>query len=147
VKTCAQCNEAKPLALFYQHPKASDGLMHICKACHRLRVKLRARTNPYVQDYDRARHKTPEHKRRAMANAERWNKENPAGYRAHNILNGAINRGKIIKEPCVLCGTTEHVHGHHKDYAQPLDVVWLCAKCHHRLHANFPELGTNSGAS
>jgi hypothetical protein len=22
---------------------------------------------------------------------------------------------------------------------KPLAVIWLCAKCHHRLHANFPE--------
>jgi hypothetical protein len=25
-------------------------------------------------------------------------------------------------------------------YSKPLDVVWLCVKCHQRIHAAFPEL-------
>jgi hypothetical protein len=59
-------------------------------------------------------------------------------------VNNAIRDGKIIKGPCAICGATKNVHGHHKDYTQPLKVVWLCAKCHHRMHAVFPELGANS---
>lgn len=28
-----------------------------------------------------------------------------------------------------------------QEYAKPLEVKWLRAKCHHRVHATFPELG------
>ena len=26
------------------------------------------------------------------------------------------------------------LHGHHEDYSQPLEVVWLCAPCHGLRH-------------
>ncbi len=144
MKICTQCNEVMPLASFYRHPKSGDGLLHICKDCHRLRMKVRRLTDPYVQQYDRDRAKTPARKRQGRMNVDRWRKENPVGYRAHNALNNAIRDGKITKQPCALCGAAECVHGHHKDYTRPLDVVWLCAKCHHRLHSVFPELSANS---
>ncbi len=49
--------------------------------------------------------------------------------------------GRLDKSICALCASDQNVHAHHRDYSRPLDVVWLCAKCHHRVHATFPELG------
>jgi hypothetical protein len=37
MKICAECNEVKPSTDFYSH-SGGDGLMHICKICHRLRI-------------------------------------------------------------------------------------------------------------
>jgi hypothetical protein len=144
MKVCAQCNEAKPLASFYQQPNSADG--HDCsfKLCRCFRAKVRRLTDPSVQQRDRERAKTPQRRQHARSNADRWRKENPTGYRAHNAVSNAIRYGKMIKGPCALCGAAENVHGHHKDYTQPLKVVWLCAKCHHRVHATFPELGANA---
>jgi ribosomal protein S27AE len=65
--------------------------------------------------------------------------KNPAAYRAQNAVNNAVRDGKLKKEPCAICAASK-VHAHHKDYSKPLEVVWLCARCHHRLHAIFPEL-------
>jgi uncharacterized protein YlaI len=59
---------------------------------------------------------------------------------AHNILKSAVKRGKIPKGPCSICGANKNIHGHHNNYSEPLKVVWLCAKCHHRIHAAFPQL-------
>jgi hypothetical protein len=73
-------------------------------------------------------------------NSKKWRRQHPDAYRAQNAVNNAIRDKKLIKQSCQLCGATEHVHGHHKDYARPLDVTWLCAKCHGRVHAIFPEL-------
>jgi hypothetical protein len=130
MKICAECNEAKPSTDFYQHPATADGLMYICKACHCRRMKVQ-----------RERSKHPERRLRLRANARKWREDHPGGYRAHTAVNNAVRDGKLVKEPCALCGAAENVHGHHKDYTQPLAVTWLCAKCHHRLHATFPELG------
>jgi hypothetical protein len=58
----------------------------------------------------------------------------PDRYKATRALNNALNGGHIKKEPCSKCGVSENVHGHHNDYKFPLEVNWLCASCHMKLH-------------
>ncbi len=53
--------------------------------------------------------------------------------RAHGAVTYAIKRGKLIREPCEVCGTTAHVVAHHDDYSKPLSVRWLC-RGHHAQH-------------
>ena len=113
--------------------------MGVCKGCHKAAVKLRRRTNPAVQAYDRERAKRPDRKAHNAANARRFREANPLAYTAQTAVNNALRDGRLTREPCLFCATIEHVHGHHRDYSKPLEVVWLCAKCHHRLHATFPE--------
>jgi hypothetical protein len=140
MRTCTQCSEAKPLGSFYRHPHGRGGFQNLCKDCQKHNAKVRRLTNPYVQEYERRRAKTPNRRRKMRAVPDRWNKKHPDGYRAHNIFHAAVRDGKLKKEPCAMCGATEHVHGHHKNYKAPLKVTWLCARCHHRLHSIFPEL-------
>lgn len=44
-----------------------------------------------------------------------------------------LRRGKLIKQLCIKCGSNK-VEMHHEDYAKPLNIVWLCRKCHLLLH-------------
>jgi hypothetical protein len=44
-----------------------------------------------------------------------------------------LKRGKLTREPCVVCGN-DAAQMHHPDYGEPLDVVWLCRKHHLDLH-------------
>jgi hypothetical protein len=54
---------------------------------------------------------------------------------ARTILHYYTNSGKIEKPDCCSrCGSKEDIEGHHEDYGRPLDVVWLCFKCHRELH-------------
>jgi len=50
--------------------------------------------------------------------------------KANNLINNEIKAGRLIKQPCEVCGNTEYVEAHHKDYSKPLEVNWLCTKHH-----------------
>ena len=52
---------------------------------------------------------------------------------ARAYANCYLRRGKIKKEPCVKCGDIKS-QMHHNDYENPLDVIWVCRKCHLELH-------------
>lgn len=137
-KFCTACETRKPADDFYRSRGAADGRMGICKDCHRAAVTRRRRTNPAVQAYDRARAKRPARRQAAAKISTRWRQKHPEAYRAQTALGNALRDGKVDRQPCLFCGEAK-VHAHHRDYSKPLEVVWLCAKCHHRLHAAFPE--------
>lgn len=52
---------------------------------------------------------------------------------ARTKLNNAIKKREIIRLPCEFCGE-EKSEGHHNDYNRPLEVIWVCRKCHCKLH-------------
>ena len=41
--------------------------------------------------------------------------------------------GIVPRKPCRDCGA-EKVQIHHEDYTDPLNITWLCQKCHGALH-------------
>ena len=52
---------------------------------------------------------------------------------ARSKLNSAILSDKIVRKPCEFCGE-EKSEGHHINYDWPLTVIWVCRKCHCKLH-------------
>jgi hypothetical protein len=51
-----------------------------------------------------------------------------------SYLNVYIKRGKIIKQPCCICGNPK-AEAHHEDYSKPLDVIWYCREHHLKIHS------------
>jgi hypothetical protein len=140
-KPCIECGAVKPHDEFYRHPSwCDDGTMGVCKTCHKARMKRQRLTDPKVQEYDRIRYQHPERKAYQRKIADRWDAEHPLAYKARYTVHNAVRDGRLTRQPCAICGTTEKIHAHHRDYSKPLDVVWLCVKCHQRIHAAFPEL-------
>jgi ribosomal protein S27AE len=137
---CSSCKQDKPVPAFYASVKSR------CIDCHKKAMKRRALTNPDVQAYERARAKTPKRKAHIREVSRRWRERHPEAYRAQTAVGNAIRDGKIKKEPCAICGAPD-VHAHHRNYSKPLDVTWLCPKCHQRLHAAFPDLGGHAPPS
>jgi len=45
---------------------------------------------------------------------------------------------KLTKQPCEKCGAKK-VEAHHDDYAEPLNVRWLCSCCHNLWHKDHGE--------
>lgn len=57
--------------------------------------------------------------------------------RARVAANNAVKSGKLQRQPCQGCGTTEKVEKHHHKGYEPefwLDVEWYCRPCHAGLH-------------
>lgn len=77
--------------------------------------------------------KTPEYKVSMARSRKKYIIANPEKNQAHIILNNAIASGKITRKPCEKCGEAK-AEGHHEDYSKPLEVIWLCRKCHCNYH-------------
>lgn len=71
---------------------------------------------------------------KASGYMNRWQSKNPQKVAAHRAVLKAVKAGELRRLPCADCGATEHIHGHHEDYARPLDVTWLCRACHMKRH-------------
>lgn len=65
-----------------------------------------------------------------------------ASDKSQNLLEEAIERGIVKRKvQCEKCQNTPifkdgrtGIQAHHCDYNKPLDVMWLCQKCHHEWH-------------
>lgn len=55
-------------------------------------------------------------------------------YKAHQMVRCAVLDGRLCPQKCEVCGN-EKTSAHHEDYNKPLEVKWLCHKCHMALHA------------
>ena len=62
-------------------------------------------------------------------------KKNPVKSAARIILNNAVKLGRVKKSiKCMSCGKQAKLQAHHFDYLKPLEVLWLCTKCHALKH-------------
>jgi len=64
----------------------------------------------------------------------RWRQQNPVAAWAHSATRSAVRRGLIMPQPCEECGGNGKVDAHHPDHRFPLQVKWLCRRCHKAEH-------------
>lgn len=55
---------------------------------------------------------------------------------ARRKLKRAVVAGEVLRFPCEVCGHGE-VEGHHPNYAEPLNAVWLCRTHHKEIHVKM----------
>ena len=148
VKTCKRCGEEKPLSEFYKAPINRDGFRGKCKTCwgadtkrwkadnHNRVVSVRranrnrARDNLLQAEYRRKRReagKTRAHWERLKADPEFCK-----AHKARRKLHYAIQKGRVARGPCEVCGA--FAEAHHVDYDKPYEVQWLCRLHHARRH-------------
>ncbi len=105
--------------------------------------------------YQRNKNK-PEFRLKNKEKCIKWRKENPEKYK---ILNDECKKIYAKKYPekvkarnqsayhikipegelCQICNKELAVERHHQDYSQPLDVLFLCRKCHKVIHRELKE--------
>lgn len=74
--------------------------------------------------------------------AKAWRKKNKRKSRAHSKVSYEISKGNLIRKPCEVCGGG-NTEAHHDDYAEPLNIRWLCHAHHNQWHKENGE-GANA---
>jgi len=151
MKVCKECNQEKSLDAFYKHSKMLDGHLNKCIECVKERIKKhRANNIEKINAYDRERSKKPQRrlKNKEYAKSEKgklahkkslqnYKTRHPLRYATKVMTGNAIRDGKLVRAlNCSVCNSEKKIEGHHDDYTKPLDVRWLCEKCHKEWHKN-----------
>ncbi len=133
MKTCLKCAVEKSLNDFYADRRASDGRCGRCKKCHCRHISLSHDNDDFRE---RARAKFRDNPRLQVP-SQKWAANNPVKRKAQKTAQYAVRTGRLVREPCCVCGTTDRINAHHEDYSRPLDVIWFCAKHHSQHHADL----------
>lgn len=128
-KRCFKCEKTLPLSEFYTHWNMTDGRLGKCKECTKDDVRSRYIELGGRAEYEKARQRTPQRRTKKLEYQRRARARHPERNRARAKVGYAVRTGKIAKKPCEGCGSPV-VQAHHEDYSKPLDVKWLCFKCH-----------------
>lgn len=129
---CYACKIVKPVREYY-------ATSWMCKPCHKVRdAKRRGREGDAFRNQSTEAARA---RKRRYADKQRF----PEREAARLAVRRAVSRGEIARRTaCESCAASptridgvSAVHAHHDDYSKPLEVRWLCAKCHtawHRKH-------------
>lgn len=134
-KTCYKCSKEKPIDAFYKQKSVFDGYANKCKECAKADARANYRKNHehYLQ-YERLRRTSEKRKAKAIQDCKRIRAEHPEKFKAHSAVSAAKRSGKLVQQPCEICGASR-TFAHHDDYSKPLDVIWLCPQHHKWIHA------------
>lgn len=151
MKVCSVCGVDKPFSEYYLRKDTGKPCTGRCKVCHKEKVKENRDENlEYYRDYDKSRnnlsHRVEARKEYAKTEIGAQNvqkakdsyiKRNPKIRIAHSAVSNAIRDGKLIRASnCESCRAELFTEAHHCDYNKPLEVLWLCDRCHKDWHLN-----------
>jgi ribosomal protein S27AE len=124
-KQCRACGEVKELSCFGRWCRSSDGLMFQCRTCRSVWQKEAEGRKEYMAVYRRANRES------INLNMKDYLVRNPEKKRARREAYLATLNGDLVRPTtCSRCGLLDDIQAHHDDYSRPLDVIWLCPRCH-----------------
>ena len=67
--------------------------------------------------------------------SHKYKKANRLKENCRSTLRRAVASGVLVRPAyCSLCSKATKVSAHHRDYAKPLEVIWVCSPCHREIH-------------
>lgn len=148
-RVCHDCKKEKSIIEFIGSKKTGR-LRIYCKECkrehdkkYRNSEKGKQTRRKYQQYYGRTpqrkayvkkRNSRPDVKQKMLDSHKvlRNNDVSRMKDNARNKAKYAVKRGRILKEPCLICGNQDTTL-HHPNYNNPLYVIWLCNDCHENI--------------
>lgn len=149
MKVCKDCGTQKPLTEYYKHSGMLDGYLNKCIECVKARVKKHRSINiETIKEFDKKRGMLPHRvqARKAYLQTEQgkaakkrahdtYKEKYPMKHAAHILFRNAVRDKMVeVKDSCEECNSKLNLQGHHDDYTKPLEVRWLCVKCHNLWH-------------
>lgn len=127
---CRICKERKPLEQFSKNKRLKSGYENRCLECRA----------SWQREYSRASmwKNTKNHSKTFLS-------KHPERTRAYYQVNKALQEGTLIKpEICENADCTQtRLSAIHRDYSNPLDVVWLCKLHSKRMNIEVKEYRPN----
>ncbi len=149
-KRCSQCGDVKPVSEFTFKQFSSCGFRLFrqpCKKCYRENMrspekkvmKRRIQKKYDLTENGQATRKRSGRKYRQTVSfkiaIEKYRLTFPEKRRAQIAVTNALQCGKIIRPShCSICGIVCKPEAHHPDYAFPLEIIWVCKRCHSAYH-------------
>lgn len=135
-KLCLDC-----LGFFHLHElkkakTATYGRQRLCLACDRKRGHIKYAKNPNkICSQTEKYRKSEKGRKMTYQMLKRQREKYPEKFKARHAVNYAVKTGKLLKpKTCQDCSKESRIEGHHDDYTRPLDVLWLCPRCHKAKH-------------
>jgi hypothetical protein len=165
-RECTICKQEKPLEEFGKSKKGKYGHDAQCKKCryqrtgraHFLANKEKCYANAAKWHKENREHINKKNKERydadpskvlerqrlypyiARESTKRYREKHREKVNAQCQLRDHVKRGNIIKPTtCSICNSDQWIEAHHADYTKPLEVVWLCKKCHVAIHKGLQD--------
>lgn len=156
---CTLCARELPRSDFYFR-KANGHIIQPCKQCAKTYSRLWGKANPeklavLKKSYHNRRGKdlrAGQLRRARAANPEKYKAINQKWFnanrqriytanRAGRAVRKAIQEGLLHRpDTCEKCGRTNcKIEASHDDYTKPLEVEWLCVRCHRQKDADDPK--------
>lgn len=147
---CKTCGIIKPISEFNLQRNAGALVVlprRKCRTCEQAVTRQWRRAHPermklQVRNYNdrhraavtrRIRDYVAQHAEQRKKTTKAWDERNRDKRRAQSALRNAVRVGRIIRMPCEKCGNSKS-EAHHEDYGKPLEVNWLCRRCHGLKH-------------
>ena len=130
-KRCARCGEDRPRADFRKNSTLPGGLQAYCRPCQAAWKREWREANP-----EKARARGRRERARRQARGYTPKPKDRVEHNARARISKALLRGHMERpDICPKCERSDSpIQAHHDDYSKPLDIEWLCARCHSRLH-------------
>ena len=99
-------------------------------------MKAQFQASPAGRDSQRRYRQSDSGREASSAHSRSWIQRNPEKRAAQQSVYYAVKKGVLLRPThCPVCGVEEKIQAHHADYAKPLEVEWLCQRCHTKRHA------------
>lgn len=136
-KTCCICKKEKEIEMFCKDKREDDGKSTTCRQCC---AEYRSLNKDKISKYQNEYRKN--HKEEIRKNLNKYKENNKRKLCVHSMVRYYIDNGLMIRsEYCQDCGVMCKTEGHHENYNEPKNVLWLCRKCHKIRHRKYKIVG------